>query len=157
MRLAVLVAVGMITAAPAEARRHAHYGGHHTHGHHGGLAHVNPRLAAKVRQVVGACHAHVVSGLRPGARIAGSGRRSRHASGQAVDVSGNYRCIYAHLRGWPSYSLDGPRMRHVHISLGEGHFYHHGGRHHGHRYAGRGHRYVWRGWRHRRGQRWAQR
>ena len=159
MKLAVLVlvALGMLAAVPAEGRHHRHAGYHRHavhHQHHAvkhpiarhagrSLARIHPKLAQKVRQIVGACGAHINSGFRPGARVAGSGRMSRHAIGQAVDISGDYRCIYAQLRGWPSYSLDGPKMRHVHVSLGEGHFYHHGG----HRYAGRHHRH----------QRWAYR
>jgi hypothetical protein len=99
------------------------------------LAGIQPQLAHKVREIVHACHARINSTFRPHARVAGSGRMSLHAVHKAVDVSGNYRCIYAHLRGWPSYSIDPQVVHHVHISIGghEGHFRHHVG-----------HRYAWR-------------
>lgn len=78
-------------------------------------------LVAKVEEIVSACGSRIASAHRPGARVAGSGRQSLHAIKRAVDVSGNPKCIYAHLRGrWPGgYSTDywsAPGGRHVHIS-----------------------------------------
>jgi hypothetical protein len=46
---------------------------------------------------------------------------SLHASGRAVDISGNPKCIYRALAGWPGgYSTDYARIRHVHISYAPG-------------------------------------
>ena len=89
------------------------------------LSGVHHVLANKVRAIQAACPGtRIVSTIR-NTLIAGSGGSvSKHASGRAVDVSGDYRCIYAQLRDWPSYSTDGPRCRHVHISVGESRFRH---------------------------------
>jgi hypothetical protein len=82
-------------------------------------------LAAKVRAIQAACRStKIISTIRHTLIAGGGGAISKHASGRAVDVSGNYRCIYAQLRDWPSYSIDGPRCRHVHISVGESRFRH---------------------------------
>ena len=67
----------------------------------GGLGSVNGTLAAKASEIVASCGSTVISSFRSGARIAGSGHASLHASGRAVDVKGNPRCIYSHLQGWP--------------------------------------------------------
>jgi hypothetical protein len=111
------------------------------------LGGVTPPLAAKARQIVQACGARVISGVRH-TRVAGSRRLSLHASGRAVDLAGNPRCIYAHLRGWAGgFSTDYSRVRHVHVSYG--------GREHGRRFAHRASRasgcrhfrcYASRGW-----------
>ena len=80
---------------------------------------VNGSLGAKAREIVQNCGSAVISGFRPGARIAGSGPPSLHASGRAVDIRGNPSCIYAHLHSWPGgYSIDYGAVEHVHISLG---------------------------------------
>lgn len=93
------------------------------------LAGVTPPLAAKARQIVGACGSRVTSGVRH-TRAAGSRRLSLHASGRAVDLAGNPRCIYRMLAGWPGgVSTDYGRVRHVHVSYG--------GREHGLRFAHR--------------------
>jgi len=121
---------------------------HHSHGHRGlarnsaDLASVGGTLAAKAREIVASCGSKVISSFRPGARIAGSGHASMHASGRAVDIRGNPSCVYGHLQGWRGgYSVDYASVQHVHISLG-GHedglrFSHHSRhvRHGGHRYA----------------------
>lgn len=73
-------------------------------------------LAAKVSEIQSSCGSKVISGIRR-TRINGSGRMSLHASGKAVDMTGNPSCIYSKLQGWPGgYSTDYGRMRHVHIS-----------------------------------------
>lgn len=72
----------------------------------------------------------VLSTLRPHARVP-TGHVSLHAACQAADFSvKNYACAYAALADWRfGLSLDGPRMRHIHISApglrNEGQFYHH--------------------------------
>jgi hypothetical protein len=84
-----------------------------------GLGDVNGTLAAKASEIVAGCASSVISGFRRGAHIAGSGHASLHASGRAVDIRGNPRCIYAQLQGWPGgYSVDYGSVQHVHISLG---------------------------------------
>lgn len=65
----------------------------------------------------------IVSGHRPGARIAGSGKRSYHASCRAVDFhppKGKYGQVLAYLRanhsgGLGTYSCG---MHHIHIDNG---------------------------------------
>jgi hypothetical protein len=76
-------------------------------------------LQSKVSEIVSSCGARLVSGYRPGARVAGSGHPSLHSvyPARAADVSGNPSCIYAHLQGWQGgYSTDYGRVRHVHLS-----------------------------------------
>lgn len=72
----------------------------------------------------------VISTLRPHARIP-TGHRSLHAACRAADFRvSNYACAYRALASWRyGLSLDGARMRHIHISApglrNEGRFYHH--------------------------------
>lgn len=74
-------------------------------------------LVAKAHEIVSACGSRVISAYRPGARVAGTHHVSNHALKKAVDVAGNPRCIYAHLKGWPGgYSVDYGKVNHVHIS-----------------------------------------
>jgi hypothetical protein len=84
-----------------------------------GFENVHGTLAAKAHEITMSCGSTVISGFRGGARIAGSGHPSLHASGRAVDIRGNPGCIYAHLHDWPGgYSVDYGAVQHVHISLG---------------------------------------
>ena len=65
----------------------------------------------------------VISTCRPGARIAGSGRISRHASGNAVDFEAgnrkgaiiNWLVTNHHTGGTMTY----PDMSHIHIDIGQ--------------------------------------
>jgi hypothetical protein len=62
------------------------------------------------------CGAKVISALRPGSKTP-FGVASCHSTGQAVDMTGNYACMYSVLRSWPGgYTLDSGRCRHIHIS-----------------------------------------
>jgi hypothetical protein len=121
-----------------------HHGRTHTahlvHRHHGSVGYAVDtgrapgQLQAKAHEIVSSCGSTIISGFRPGARIAGSGHTSMHASGRAVDIKGNPHCIYSHLQGWPGgYSVDYGAVQHVHISLGgfeDGvRFSHHGSHH----------------------------
>lgn len=93
------------------------------------LAGVVEPLRTKAAEIVSNCGSRVVSAVRH-TRVIGSGRMSLHATGRAVDLAGNPRCIYAHLRRWRGgYSTDYARVRHVHISWG--------GREHGIRFVHR--------------------
>ncbi|MBO0758161.1 MAG: hypothetical protein J2P54_20120 [Bradyrhizobiaceae bacterium] len=132
---------------------HAHSA--HRHGHGPALSDLTPTLANKVSEIMSACGARLISGYRPGARVAGSGHPSLHSvyPSRAADLAGNPHCIYANLQGWPGgYSNDYASVRHVHISYsppGTGYlggrewharFAHFGGghhltRHHHRRYA----------------------
>lgn len=122
--------------APAEAyhsHRHGHTkvrAAHHVHYHKldrrtpkrsGRLDRVVGPLASKVRQIQSACGSVVISSVRH-TRVARSRHMSLHASGRAVDLRGNPRCIYAQLRGWTDhgggYSIDYGSVQHVHISYG---------------------------------------
>jgi hypothetical protein len=65
---------------------------------------------------------NVISGYRPGARIAGSGRVSRHASGNAIDFDAGSRkgaivkwLIANHKKGGTMTYAD---MSHVHVDIG---------------------------------------
>ena len=73
-------------------------------------------LSSIVAELKAHCGAKVISGLRPGSRTP-FGVQSCHATGQAVDMTGNYGCMYARLRKWPGgYTTDSGRCRHIHIS-----------------------------------------
>lgn len=62
------------------------------------------------------CGAKVISSHRAGSRTPG-GQQSCHATGQAVDMTGNYACMYSVLRSWPGgYTTDAGRCKHIHIS-----------------------------------------
>ena len=77
------------------------------------------------------CGARITSAYRPGARVAGSGRPSLHASKKAVDLQArNPSCLYATLkrvRYAGGYSTDYRAVNHLHMSWG--------GREHGRRFA----------------------
>ena len=80
------------------------------------LSGITPPLAAKAREIVAACGARVVSGIRH-SYVKGTRLTSLHASGHAVDISGNPRCIYRALADWAGgYSTDYALVHHVHIS-----------------------------------------
>jgi hypothetical protein len=79
-------------------------------------------LQAKAMQIVTMCKTSVIAGVVR-KNIAGTGRRSLHASGRAVDIRAKNRhqseCIYAQLSGWPGgYSRDWWYLNHVHVSIG---------------------------------------
>ena len=110
------------------------------------LSDLTSTLATKVSEIVHSCGARLISGYRPGARVAGTGHASLHSAypARAADLSGNPSCIYSHLHGWQGgYSTDYGSVRHVHISYsppGSGYlagrewharFAHYGGGHHG--------------------------
>lgn len=62
------------------------------------------------------CGAKVIAGT-VNRNVAGTNMRSCHAMGQAIDVTGNYACIYKVLKKWPGgYTTDPGRCKHVHIS-----------------------------------------
>jgi hypothetical protein len=112
----------------------------HEQAHSVGVAGIDGTLAAKAHEIVANCGSTIISGFRPGARIAGTRHASMHASGRAVDIKGNPGCIYSHLHGWPGgYSVDYGSVQHVHVSLGgfeDGvRFSHHSSHHHHSRYS----------------------
>lgn len=98
---------------------------------------------------------HVISTFRRGARIAGTHRKSCHATGQAVDyTTSNPSCALRVAAGSSlGHSIDYGRARHFHVSTcaqERGARFAHGGstrrtryarnRHHRSRYASRGQR-----------------
>jgi hypothetical protein len=95
-------------------------------------------LAEKVAQIAAACGTQVISGVRH-THVAGTGRMSLHASGQAADLRGNPGCVYRMLQGWAGgYSTDYGRVHHVHLSWGgreQGLRFAHGGGGHRHAHA----------------------
>lgn len=102
----------------AEAKsHHKHYAKHHHGKGTTSLAGFPAPLVSKVHELQSSCGSRVISAFRPGARVAGSGHISNHALKKAVDMAGNPKCIYAHLKGWPGgYSIDYGSVNHVHIS-----------------------------------------
>lgn len=131
------IAVLCLMALPAEARRHRD-GGHEG----GGCMPSSLRhTLAEVSQRFG--HVEVISAHRPGATIAGSGRRSYHADCRAVDFNppaGKYAQVAAWLKanhhgGVGTYSCG---MHHIHIDNGPGVRFHKcEGSSGGHRHASR--------------------
>lgn len=81
------------------------------------------RISAFLADVQARCGSvRVISTFRPGARIAGTGRTSCHASGQAVDyTTGNPSCALAVANSGPWRSLghsnDYGRVAHFHVSV----------------------------------------
>ena len=72
-------------------------------------------LSGIVRQLQAQCGAKVISGYRN--TYTPFGVKSCHASNQAVDMVGNYGCMYRVLRGWAGgYTTDAGRCKHIHIS-----------------------------------------
>ena len=73
-------------------------------------------IKAALAKANAACGITVISTLRPGAHIAGTGHVSMHASCRAADFSSHdYPCVYRLLSNWPGkLSVDALRMRHVH-------------------------------------------
>ena len=76
-------------------------------------------LLARIEQRFGAMQ--IVSTCRPGARVAGSGRPSRHASGNAIDFNAGGRkgevvswLMANHSGGVMTY----PGMSHIHVDIG---------------------------------------
>lgn len=80
---------------------------------------VHHELRSKVESILQACPgSKVISAIRH-TRIRGTRHISLHASGRAVDMTGNAGCLYTQLKDWPGgYSTDYARMKHVHISIG---------------------------------------
>lgn len=138
-----------VSGADAKSRHHhRHHPAHHDYRIR--IADLVAPLAAKVQEIQSACGSKLISGYRPGARIAGTNHLSLHSTwpAKAADMSQHATCIYAHLTNWQGgYSIDYGRVRHVHISYSPpgsgqlaGHEWHarfaHGGGHrHRHRYA----------------------
>lgn len=85
-------------------------------------------LTPAVREVLDKIEARfgpvqVISTCRPGARIAGSGRISRHASGNAVDFEAGKRkgaiidwLVANHKKGG---TMTYPSMSHIHVDIGQ--------------------------------------
>lgn len=73
-------------------------------------------LGGIVSQLQSKCGAKVISSLRPGSKTP-FGVASCHSTGQAVDMTGNYACMFSVLRSWPGgYTTDPGRCKHIHIS-----------------------------------------
>lgn len=146
MRKLILASIMLVVSVGlAEAKSHHRHHAKHHRGATTSLAGFPAPLVAKVHEIQSSCGSRIVSAFRPGARVAGSGHISNHALKKAVDVAGNPKCIYAHLRGWPGgYSIDYGAVQHVHISYNRSmewgvRFAHYG--HSGRRYAHHHHRH----------------
>jgi Peptidase M15 len=112
---------GEIKASPdfgrseAQTRHHAKGGG--------SRAHLTPAILAVLDQIESKFGpVDVISGYRPGARIATTGRISRHASGNAIDIDAGSRkgaivkwLIANHHNGGTMTYSD---MSHIHVDIG---------------------------------------
>jgi hypothetical protein len=128
LRITSIVLACLFFTSGAEARWHYRY---HARAVESGA--IVASLAAIAQDIASGCGSTIISGVRH-TYVAGTNRISCHASGQAVDMSGNPSCIYQKLQNWPGgYSTDYGRMGHVHISscMAEwgAHFQHGGGYH----------------------------
>ena len=101
--------------------------GRHRHAHGGGGSTSTTCLTSQARTLLGQIQSQfgnvqVISTCRPGARIATTGKMSKHASGQAIDfrVPGRKAEVVAWLRqnhnsgGTMTYS----DMDHIHVDVG---------------------------------------
>jgi Peptidase M15 len=94
-----------------------------------GQAHADPRscLTSAARNLLGRIEnqfgrMQIISTCRPGARVAGTGRPSRHASGNAVDFNAGAKkqaviqwLLANHSSGG---TMTYPRMDHIHVDIG---------------------------------------
>ena len=119
----VFLVVGILGFVPAVTKDDMLLGIFHVNAAHNCvhlLSGVVAPLAAKVHEIVSACGARIISGVRH-SYVAGTQLLSLHASGRAVDIAGNPSCIHARLATWPGgASTDYARVRHVHISYAPG-------------------------------------
>ncbi len=111
---------GELKAAPdftrsKTAQKHTHGGGMRR-----GLTPAMLALLGRIEDKFGPVN--VISGYRPGARIAGTGRISRHASGNAADIDAGSRkgaivkwLIATHHSGGTMTYAD---MSHIHVDIG---------------------------------------
>ena len=109
--LTIMIALALSMCTPAHAAR----GGVSTACLPAQLKNALAHIRANYGRVV------VVSAHRPGARVAGTGKRSKHASCKAVDfhVRGNRAGALAWLRRQPLEIITyGGAMHHIHIATG---------------------------------------
>lgn len=117
----VCVALGLTGAEAKSYHGHRHASGE------GGLGVSRSCLTSAARALLGRIEAQfgsvqIVSTCRPGARIAGSGKISRHSSGNAIDFSAGNRkgaivkwlIANHHSGGTMTYA----RMSHIHADIG---------------------------------------
>ena len=81
-----------------------------------------PELASLARTLAAVCGSKIISAVRH-TYVRGSGKLSLHASGRAIDVSGNPSCIARMTASWPGgVSNDYFKIRpnHYHISYSPG-------------------------------------
>jgi hypothetical protein len=113
-----VLAAGSITISAAEARpSHKSYGASSSRSCLTGAAR---SLLSRIEQKFGSMQ--IVSTCRPGARIAGTGRVSRHASGNAIDFNAGSRkaavlnwLIANHRSGG---TMTYAHMNHIHVDIG---------------------------------------
>jgi hypothetical protein len=117
-----LIALGLIASTPALARPY------HRGGGEGGAGTSRSCLKASARALLGRIEAQfgrvqIVSTCRPGARIAGTGKISKHSSGEAIDFNAPpgkkaaiVRWLIAnHKSGGTMTYAD---MGHIHVDVG---------------------------------------
>jgi hypothetical protein len=121
--LALIVALFGLSHAPLDAEARASY-----RGSGGGASTSRTCLTSSARALLGRIEAQfgrvkIVSTCRPGARIRGTNKRSKHASGQAVDfVAPNgrkaevVRWLIANHRSGGTMTY--PGMSHIHVDIG---------------------------------------
>lgn len=117
------VALGALTSP-------VHAGPHHKSGakYSGGSCTSRSCLTSSARALLGRIEANfgpmqIISTCRPGARIAGTGRISKHASGQAIDFNAGGRkgavvkWLIATHRSGGTMTYSG--MSHIHVDVGQ--------------------------------------
>lgn len=124
-----LLAAGIIISGSAEARSVNASGGRpQAHAEHRGSGTSRSCLTSSARALLGRIEAkfgtmQIVSTCRPGATVAGSGRVSRHASGNAIDFSAGHRkaavisWLTQNHRNGGTMTYSG--MDHIHVDIGQ--------------------------------------
>lgn len=120
--LAFLSALWVLAAASGEAEARVSYKGS------GGASASRGCLTSSARALLNRIEARfgsvqIVSTCRPGARIRGTGKRSKHASGEAIDFNAPrgkkgeiVRWLMANHRSGGTMTY--PGMNHIHVDIG---------------------------------------
>lgn len=120
--LALICAFALIFIEPTDAEARSSYGGG------GGASTSRACLTSAARALLNRIEGRfgsvqIVSTCRPGARIRGTGKRSKHASGEAIDfkVPGGrkaevIRWLLANHRSGGTMTY--PGMSHIHVDIG---------------------------------------
>lgn len=119
--LALVGAFVLVTAATGAAEARISYSGSGASTSRGCLTSSARALLNRIEARFGSVQ--IVSTCRPGARIRGTGKRSKHASGEAIDFMAPrgrknevVRWLIANHRGGGTMTY--PGMNHIHVDVG---------------------------------------